>query len=738
MDLFKEVSTSPWVGDLCAKIAAEPDHDRRSNLKKQLPVVTWHASFPGARKNAEAVPSGLVMLDIDHCDDPAALWRSVEPRTEELGILLAHITPSAKGLRLVFRCRPEFTTLAECQQWMAVQMGTAFDSACKDFARASFVVPQSHVLFLDERLFTDEPDVVYDVNDGEASPSLSSSLATPSAPPPSLAEPPQLDFMGIPLATIARAWLMHTGGEPAEGVRNNRLRQLALRLRHITDYNEQTLLAVMPNYGLGENEMRHLIHSACQADSKAEIPRDLQEVLAKLSTEPKRMDLAAETELTMLTKRTVPEKLPPLPPLFKELVTAAPPDFRAAVALCMLPIVGTLGSKLRARYRDGKLHSPSFQVSLEAPQASGKGFMNQTAKRLLWPIAERDQEGRDREREYEEKLRQEQQRSKRRNGESDDSVLPPEPHEMVRWLPPTVSSSKLLKRMEDAKGLHLFILAEEVDTVRKAFGRSCSSYSDVLRVAFDNDDYGQDYIKSDTYNGKVQLYINTLFSGTHGAMCKFYPNLEDGTVSRVCFVTLPDQLGKPMPVWRELREAEAAEVKRQVERLDEVSFRDGKVQPDYLMDLNWLNKDLEKWTDDQQRIAVLTEDRTLDTFCRRAAVVGFRAGMLAWFLYGENPKGGARNKVKRFARWVADCMLNQHMQRFVLDDTSSNTTRWSRVLDLLPAEFSGDDADRALATAGVRTPLKNVLSRWHRAGNVECLSPAGMPAGEKRYRKLKG
>ncbi len=104
----------------------------------------------------------------------------------------------------------------------------------------------------------------------------------------------------------------------------------------------------------------------------------------------------------------------------------------------------------------------------------------------------------------------------------------------------------------------------------------------------------------------------------------------------------------------------------------------------------------------------------------------------------QHPKGGARNKVKRFVRWVANCMLNQHMQRFVLDDTSSNTTRWSRVLDLLPAEFSGDDADRALATAGVRTPLKNVLSRWHGAGNVECLSPAGLPAGEKRYRKLKG
>ena len=56
------------------------------------------------------------------------------------------------------------------------------------------------------------------------------------------------------------------------------------------------------------------------------------------------------------------------------------------------------------------------------------------------------------------------------------------------------------------------------------------------------------------------------------------------------------------------------------------------VQPDHVMDLGFLNKDLKRWLTEQQEEAVRTNDRTRDVFCRRSAVVGFRAGMLAWFL----------------------------------------------------------------------------------------------------------
>ena len=107
---------SPHVAQVCQAIAnALHKHQQgemtkddfeatKSRLKKQLPLLTPHATFVnGRRKNDEAIPSGLSIYDIDHIANPRERWAGMESRKEELGILLAHITPSTEGLRLVFR-----------------------------------------------------------------------------------------------------------------------------------------------------------------------------------------------------------------------------------------------------------------------------------------------------------------------------------------------------------------------------------------------------------------------------------------------------------------------------------------------------------------------------------------------------------------------------------------------------------------------------------------------------------
>ena len=48
-----------------------------------------------------------------------------------------------------------------------------------------------------------------------------------------------------------------------EGERNDKLFRLAVQLRCITDNNEDHLLEILPRYGLGEAEMKAVIHSAC-------------------------------------------------------------------------------------------------------------------------------------------------------------------------------------------------------------------------------------------------------------------------------------------------------------------------------------------------------------------------------------------------------------------------------------------------------------------------------------------
>ena len=77
--------------------------------------------------------------------------------------------------------------------------------------------------------------------------------------------PCPLSFKGIPYSDIINRWFSLAGGEPVEGERNDKLHRLASHLRYITDNNEETLLQIMPRYGLPEKEMKGLIHSACSA-----------------------------------------------------------------------------------------------------------------------------------------------------------------------------------------------------------------------------------------------------------------------------------------------------------------------------------------------------------------------------------------------------------------------------------------------------------------------------------------
>ena len=168
-DLLNAALDSPQVARTCAEIEDVLEKCRRgeitkeeyetmkANLKKRLPILTFHATFKnGRRKNDDAVPSGLSIYDLDHIENPRAKWDSMKERAEELGIVLAHISPSLEGLRLVF-VMPQGMSLAEAQAWMASQLGDEqYDACVKDFARCSFAVPREYVLFMDEeKLFTE-------------------------------------------------------------------------------------------------------------------------------------------------------------------------------------------------------------------------------------------------------------------------------------------------------------------------------------------------------------------------------------------------------------------------------------------------------------------------------------------------------------------------------------------------------------------------------------------------------
>lgn len=737
---YLEVANAQWLLSFCKRIAATEDADERGELKKRLPVVTWQAAFDGRRVAQEAKPSGLFMLDIDHVDDPFALYsEKVCKRVKELGIVYVGKTASCHGLRIVAKCRPNLNTIEECQRWLSSNLKVEFDGVCKDWARCSFLVHDSYTYFMNaNEIWQEEPaeGEVYSL-DGAFKPNLEMEKALDEAvKEEDVSDQTEglfggpTDYKGIPYERIAHEWMEYTGGEPVEGDRNNRVFKLATRMRYITDFNAATMLRVLPSYGLPIDEMKSIIRSAILQPRAADMPKDMQEVLDRIDKKIKLGEDAEEEIPEIITDTRV---LPPMPPVIRQWVDVAPDDFKEAVALCQLPILGALGSRLRSEYLDGKMHSPSFQVSLEAPQASGKSFLVMLANYELKAVLQHDEIARAKEREYQEKMRA--IASTKAKVKPED--LPEKPNVIIRYVPATMSITMLLKRMEGAQGLHLFALAEEIDTVTRAFKRGFSNFSEALRVSFDNSMYGQDYASETSWSGNVELFYNCLFSGTPKAMRRFYPDVEDGLVSRVLFVTLPDQFGKPMPKWEAFSDGQKHIVDLGLERLNEISIVGDEVQPEHVMKMNWLNKAMAEWIKKQQLEAVDQNDRTRDVFCRRSAVVGFRAGMLAWFLWGEAPTPTVRRNVTKFAIWVANCMLNQHLLRFNIESVNSNTNRWENLLKQLPVEFTRAQLEEVARHEGVDTSTRDILYKWKLNGCVEAIEEGRIKGNKKANVKFK-
>ena len=171
-DIWNEIIDRPAVKNICDQIAAldpeAPDfNDRKQALKRRLPIIIPHARafVNNKRVSADAIPSGLAMLDVDHVDNPRDWWnniissfsaKSASPLSDELvasslrrhGIVLVAITASGHGIRIIGE-RLEHESIEAAQLRMATALNiTEYDAVTKDLARASYVVPRDYILWI--------------------------------------------------------------------------------------------------------------------------------------------------------------------------------------------------------------------------------------------------------------------------------------------------------------------------------------------------------------------------------------------------------------------------------------------------------------------------------------------------------------------------------------------------------------------------------------------------------------
>ena len=722
---WNELIDSPIVKNICARIAeldptAEDYNDRKQALKRRLPIIIPHAaSFAnGKRVSADATPSGLAMLDVDHVDNPREWFESIDKQLlSNNRIYLVAITASGKGLRIIGE-RAEGESIEAAQLHMANALGIKeYDAVTKDIARASYVVPRDYILWIYEEGLLEMPEKDSSVDPTVSRLALPPHEETPSVSPESNSDTSadDLDYKGIPYKSIIDQLLISMGncGGAEVGERNTVYFSLATYMRYICDFDQALLLRILPDFGLSEAERRQAIASAIGRPRKSEMPMVLQSAIALCERE------ITSDQSPLAHLQSTDLALPELPRLLRLLCRRLPEDYRAAMIIASLPVLGTLATGIRFEYLDRQEQSLSFFSCITAPAASGKSFIRKPLDLLLTPINEQDAIEREKEQAYKEKLR----------ASKNSKNQPEDPHACPRNNGISISIAKLLQLLTYAEGKHLIGIGEEMDTlVKSEKAGPWSQKSDIYRLAFDNAEYGQAYMSDASFNAHIKVYYNLLLTGTPNSLKRFFKDLENGLATRVCFAQLPDTSFTEIPVFTPYSEAEKAEIIRWARQLDAEKGTIACPQ---------LDKVIGDWLERKRQQAIDADSHAMDTLRRRAAVIGFRAGMLCYLL--ENHK--YTKTVGSFAEWVAEYVFRNQMELWgeqmeqLLSgaiDAQTEKGAASSLLALLPTEFTTGDLIKLRARKGQsvkRGAISMVLNRWKNMNRIE-------PCGNKTFRKL--
>ena len=115
------------------------------------------------RRLAECHLNGLVMLDIDHVENPMQIWYQLRDDAEMMKrVALVHITSSGYGIRIVFTADINEGNLADNQIVFAERLGFNPDESCIDATRNSFAPKEEDILYINEELLFDYYDENFD------------------------------------------------------------------------------------------------------------------------------------------------------------------------------------------------------------------------------------------------------------------------------------------------------------------------------------------------------------------------------------------------------------------------------------------------------------------------------------------------------------------------------------------------------------------------------------------------
>ena len=587
-----------------------------ASLKRKLPAFIFQATFDettsakgrtGAwRKQAATRLNGLVVMDLDHIESPLTLYQGWVDRGldwKQLGILLIYITPSGKGLKIVFKARLDWGNLISNQHQMARLLGddVVVDEACKDASRMSFVCKNSDILYIDKEIFTYENKeyaerytALYRDGRSQAETTMSSRLSGAhgalgmTTPPLSsrlsgahgeistndgrdvsttldmtkggaldMTTPPlssrlsgahgeisttaeEETYNGQPISEIIDKWLQ---GVDLNNNRHNTLVDLASHLRYVIGKNATKITEVVLTLPWVQDLQREGEDVAGTVRSVMDFR--YHEYMPKrlreaVSTPQQRGDENITQQLWTWGEEI--EALMPYFPALKDMCKGLKRNQYPAAMFVGGGLMMTLMTRCTYRFyaRPEELRRLNNSTLIIGDPASGKSFATRLYNLLAAPIIEADKAGKDAINAYREITK-----TKGANKEK-----PPKPKVIVRVHPARTSNAQFIQDMvnsvEEVDGqpmqLHMLTFDTELDnTICVQKGGSWIDKMSLELKAFHNEWDGQAYSNNDSILQDFYVTWNFIYTGTPIALKKKVneQNFGSGLSTRLTCIPLP-------------------------------------------------------------------------------------------------------------------------------------------------------------------------------------------------------
>ena len=618
------------------------------------------------RRLADCHLNGLVMLDIDHVENPLAVFEALKANKELMArTALAHITSSKKGIRIVFTAILKDGNLADQQIVFAQALGYKADQSCIDATRNSFAPKEEDILYINEELLFDYYDEEFDKRYtqlyrekktqplyhefnavGEGKGNKESNQTTPG--PSSLLEEgkteenvEQITWRGYDIQSIIDARYADKLPCEADSNRHNESLKLATDLLLMLDSDKQRVQRIVESQSwvqeiieARDENVAQTVQSAAECVAQKEkkyassMPsKAMQEAIQK-ATGKTFLEITKAKAQTAVTLKDDDmalwlwdwgaqiEAMFDEFPVLKDICKGLKRNQYPAALIVAGAFEMTLMTRCTYRFyhRPEELRRLNSSALIIGDPASGKSFATRLFKLLAAPIVAADKVGRDAINAY-----REQMRTKGANKEK-----PKKPKVVVRVHPARTSNAQFIQDMVnavevvDGEEMHLHMLTFDTELDNTLSVQKGGSWIDKMSLelkAFHNEEDGQAYSNMDSILQDFNVYWNYVYTGTPIALKKKVneQNFGSGLATRLTVIPLPATNFEMMSRESTVDYESDARIKEWAEKLDRMK---GELSVQKIVD------ELYDWTARRMMDAAENESKADEMLLKRCAYHG--------------------------------------------------------------------------------------------------------------------